>query len=178
MKEQELDQLAEKETYDVKYMSELREYFNSYFFALINEIYTGIAINLGMSEKEAYKLAKNNPNKLEKAGFFKSIFDKFKGIFNYKVPKFRYKKKIYGDGKPMPQNQWDRFNKYIDEYWSQHANKVAEDVTIKSHELGKQTTDFRKKKKPYKNKSLYQVDFDQYDGKMPDNIAEAYKKYA
>lgn len=177
MKEPELDQLQEKEQYDVKYISELREYWNAYMYALINEIYTGVAINLGMSPKDAYKLAKNNPNDLKKAKFFQSIFDKFKGIFKHKVPKFRYDKQIYGDGKPMSPKQWDKFNRYIDDYWSKHVNVVAEDIAIKSHELGKTTSDFRTKKKPYKNKSLYQVNFEQYDANMPDNLVQAYKKY-
>lgn len=167
----------EKEQYDVKYMRDLLEYTNAYFYALINEIYTGVAINLGMSPKDAYKLANNNPNDLKKAKFFTNIFNKFKDIFKHKVPKFRYDKKLHDDRKPMTPEQWDKFNKSIKEYWNNHATVVAEDVTIKAHELGKNTTFFRKKKKPYENKSLYQVDFDQYDGDMPSNIVDAYKKY-
>jgi len=162
--ENELDQLQQKEQYDVKYISELREYMDAYFYSLINEIYVGIGINLGMSEREAYALAKTRPGELQKAGFFKSIFDKFKDIFSHKVPKFRYEKKLYGTGEPMTPEQWDVFNKHVDDYWSTHASVVAEDVTIKAHMMGKTTSDFRTRKKPYKNKSLYQVEFDQYDG--------------
>lgn len=169
----------EKEQYDVKYIRELLEYTNIYFYSLINEIYVGVAVNLGISENNAYKLAKNNPNKLEKANFFKSVFNKFKSIFKHKVPKFRYKKKkIWGDGKkPMTPEQWDKFSDAIDRYWSEHANKVAEDMAIKSHELGKQTTRFRYEKKPYKNKSLFQVNFEQYDNNMPSDLVSAYKNY-
>jgi len=167
----------DKEEFDVKYIKELDEYFTAYMSALINEIFVGVGINLGLSEKKAYSLAKNDPEKLEKAKFFSSIFDKFKGIFNYKVPKFRYKKKIYGDGKPMTPVQWDTFNNSIDSFWKDRANAVAEDLAVKSHELGKQTTEYRKTKKPYKNKSLQQVDFEQYDGKMPSTFSDAYKKY-
>lgn len=175
--EKELEQLFEKESYDVKYMSELREYWNAYMYALINEIYVGIGVNLGMSEKEAYKMAKSRPGSLQKAGFFKSIFNKFKSIFSYKVPKFRYKKKLYGDGEPLTEKQWKNFNDYLSDYWQKHANKVAEDIGIKSAILGQQTTEYREKKKPYKNKSLYQVEFDQFDGDMPDNLNEAYNNY-
>lgn len=177
MEEKELEQLQQKEQYDVKYMAELRQYWDAYNYALINEIYTGIAINLGMSKREAYKLAKSRPGDLKKAKFFKSIFDKFKNVFKHKVPKFRYKKKLYGDGKPMTPDQWERFNKHLNDYWSKNANVVAEDVTVKSNLLGQTTTNFRKKKKPYKNKSLYQVDFEQFDGAMPDNLVQAYKEY-
>ena len=138
-----------EEKFDVKYMAELVEYWNAYNFALINEIFTGVAINLGMSSKKAYKLAKQKPGDLRKANFFSNIFDKFKIIFKHKVPKFRYKKKIYGDGKPMTPEQWDKFNKSITDYWKKHANRVAEDIGIKSFMLGRETTNFRKNKKPY-----------------------------
>ena len=175
--EKELDQLEEKEQYDVKYMAELREYWNSYMYALINEIYVGVGVNLGLSEKEAYRLAKGRPGTLQKATFFKSIFDKFKNIFSYKIPKFRYKKKIFGDGKPMSPQQWEKFNDSLSKYWREHALKVAEDMGLKSYMLGRETTEFREKKKPYQKKSLFQVANDQFDGSMPDNISEAYKKY-
>jgi hypothetical protein len=177
MDKKELEQLQEKEQYDVKYMSELRQYWNAYSYALINEIYVGVAINLGMSPSEAYKLARSRPDSLQKGNFFKSIFEKFKKIFRHKVPKFRYKKKLYDQEKPMTEKQWGKFNKYLDRYFSNYMNKVAEDVTVKSTMLGQETTRFRKKKKPYKNKSLYQVEFEQYDGDMPDSLVEAYKKY-
>jgi len=167
----------EKEQYDVKYMRELLEYTNAYFYSLINEIYTGVAINLGMSSSDAYKLAKNNPNDLKKAKFFSNIFEKFKGIFKHKVPKFRYDKQIYGKGEPMSPEQWDKFNNYIDDYWKKNANVVAEDISIKSYMLGKETAKFEEKKKPYKNKSLLQITEDQFDGKMPDDIVTAYKNY-
>lgn len=119
-------------------MRELLEYTDTYFFALINEIFVGVGINLGQSEKEAYRMAKNNPKKLQKAGFFKNVFDKFKVVFNYKIPKFRYKKKLYQKNKPMTPEQWDIFSNSIDNYFKKHADKVAEDITIKTHELGKQ----------------------------------------
>ena len=175
--ETELDQLQEKEQYDVKYIAELQEYWNTYMYALINEIYVGIGINLGLPEKTAYKIAKTNPKILQKAGFFKSIFDKFKGIFTYKVPKFRYQDPLYNDGDPMTDNQWKIFDKYIDNFFQNHAKKVAEDIGIKSYMLGSETSNFREKKKSYKNKSLYQVDFDQYDGNMPKTLVDAYHNY-
>ena len=177
MNNEESDQLQEKESYDVKYISELRNYWNIYSYALINEIFTGIAINLGMSEKAAYNLAKNRPGTLQKAGFFKGLFDKFKTVFTYKVPKFRYKKKIYGDGSPMTPDQWSDFSNSIDEYWSNLMNRVSEDIAVKAHLMGKNTTEFREKKKPYKNKSLFQINEDQYAGDMPDNIKSAYENY-
>lgn len=171
-------ELTEHEHFEAKYVRELLEYWNAYMFALITEIFVGVGINLGLSEKEAYKLAKNDPKKLEKASFFKNVFEKFKFIFNYKVPKFRYKqKKLYNEGKPLTPKQWSKFNEYMDNYWKEYANKVTGDVTIKAHELGKTTTNYRKKKVPYKNKSLYQVSFEQYDNKIPKNIESAYKNF-
>ncbi|MCK5606135.1 hypothetical protein KAR91_29825 [Candidatus Pacearchaeota archaeon] len=177
MDKKELEQLQEKEQYDVKYMSELRLYWNAYSYAMINEIYAGVAINLGMPESEAYKLAKNRPGDLQKSKFFKGVFERFKKIFNYKIPKFRYKKKLYDQEKPMTEKQWAKFNKHLDSYFSRYMNKVAENMTVKSNMLGQETTDFRRKKKPYKNKSLYQVEYDQYDGDMPDTLVEAYRNY-
>lgn len=177
MKNIEIDQLMQSEEYDVKYMEELRDYWNAYSFALINEIYVGVGINLGLSESEAYKLAKNDPKKLEKANFFKDIFEKMKSIFKHKIPKFRYKKPILKDNKPMTQKQWEDFNKKIDEYWSKNSQKVAEDLGIKSYMLGRKTTEFREKDQSYKNKSLSQVAENQFADGMPENISDAYKKY-
>jgi hypothetical protein len=174
----EYDQLQEKESYDVKYMSELREYWNAYSYALINEIFVGVGINLGLSEKEAYKLAKNRPGDLQKANFFKTIFEKTKNLFNHKIPKFRYKEKIYSKkSKQMTQKQWDKFSSYVDKFFMDHMTNVAEDIAVKTNLVGKTTTEFREKEKPYKNKSLFQVAKDQFSGKMPDNISEAYKKF-
>lgn len=177
MKEKELEQLYESEHQEVKYVRELTEYWNAYMYALINEIYTGVAINLGMDSSTAYKLAKSKPTELKKSGFFKSIFEKFKGVFSYSIPKFRYKKKLYGDGTGMTEKQWKKFNNYLSNYWSKHTESVAEDISIKGALLGKDTTEFREKKKPYKNKSLFQINYDQYDGDMPSNVKEAYKSY-
>jgi len=177
MKEKELDQLYESEYQEVKYVRELNEYWNAYMYALINEIYVGIGINLGLKPDQAYKLAKEKPGSLQKAGFFKSIFDRFKGIFSYKVPKFRYKKKLFGDGRSMTDKQWKNFNKYLSDYWSKNTEDVSEDIAIKSALLGAETTEYREKKKPYKNKSLFQVEYDQFDGDMPSNIKQAYSRY-
>jgi len=165
-----------KEVHDVKYFRELLEYWDAYMYALINEIYVGVGISLGLSEKEAYDLAKNKPGVLQK-GFFSSIFNKFKSLFRHKVPKFRPKKGQFGDGSPMTEVQWDKFNAGIDNYWREYAHKVTENIAVKGFMLGRETTNFRKKKKPYKNKSLYQVSFDQYDGEMPSTLQEAYKNY-
>lgn len=172
----DIDQLEQIEYHDTKYVRELLEYWNAYIFSLINEIYVGIGIALGLSESEAYRLAVNNPAKLEKA-FFKNIFDKFKSIFKYKKSKFRPKKKLFGTGKPLTEKQWEKVKKSISDYWMDHASVVSEDVAVKGFLLGRDTTRFRKKKKPYHNKSLYQVDFDQYNGAMPADIATAYKKF-
>ena len=168
----------ESEVYDVKYVRELLEYWNTYMYALINEIYVGVGVSLGLSEKQAYKLAKNNPVTMAKAGFFTTIFDKFKSIFSHKIPRFRPPKKILGDGKkPMTPAQWNIFNKTLGDYWTNNADNVAEDVTVKGYLLGRGTTGFIQKDKPYKNKSLYQIDYDQYDGGMPNNIRDAYNNY-
>jgi hypothetical protein len=167
----------DNEVQDVKYIREITEYFDTYMYALINEIYVGVGIALGLPEAEAYRLCKTDPRKLEKAGFFKSVFDRFKSIFSYRVPKFRLKKGTFGSGKPMDEKQWEIFNRSIDKFWKDHTAKIVEDVAVKSYMLGENTAEFQKKKKPYKNKSLYQVSFDQYDGDMPKTIETAYKKY-
>jgi len=167
----------EKEKYDIKYISELQEYWNDYNYALINEIYVGVAINLGMDPKDAYNLAKVNPNQLQKS-FFKNTFNKFKNVFNHKVKKFRYDRPIFkGDGTPLTLNQWERFNKYISDFWTTHANPVAEDMTIKAHELGKQTTRFRQEKKDYDKMSLEHINEKQYKGDMPSGLIQAYSEY-
>jgi len=115
--EKEKDQLQwEGEEFDTKYMAELRQLWNAYMYALINEIYVGVGVNLGLLEKKAYDMAKSNPEKLEKANFFKSIFDKFKDVFRWRIPKFRYKKKLYNDGEPMTPEQWKRFDDSVDKF--------------------------------------------------------------
>jgi hypothetical protein len=166
-----------KEVHEVKYIRELQEYYNAYGSALINEIFVGVGIALGLSEKEAYQLIQKQPGKLQKAGFFKNIFEKFKSIFKHPTPKFRPKEGKFGTGKPLTPKQWDSFHKELDVYWKQYADAVTEDMAVKSFMLGRDTTNFRKKKKPYQNKSLYQVEEDRYDGEMPKKIADAYKKY-
>ena len=162
-----------KEIHDVKYIRELQEYWDAYMYALINEIYAGVGIALGLSEEKAYAISRNKPGELVKAGFFKGIFDKFKSMFSHTVQKFRPKINI----KNMTPDHWDRFNKNLEEYWKNHANAVSEDMAVKGFLLGRDTSEFRRKKKPYNNKSLYQVSFDQYDGKIPDKIEKVYKKY-
>ena len=164
----------EHEKRDVKYINELGVYWDKYVYAVINEIYIGIGINLGLPPKKAYYLARNDPTELKK-GIFKKIFSK---IFKRDVPKFRLKKKIYNDGKPLSDKQWDSIGQQISDYWKKLVNPVSEDVIVKASALGKQTTEYREKKVPYKNKSLLQVAEDQFGEKgMPDSIADAYKNY-
>jgi hypothetical protein len=98
-------------------------------------------------------------------------------LFKYKIPPFRIEKPIYKENKPIPEQAWEKINKSIDDYWKDHTSIISEDMALKGFMLGRNTTDFRMKKKPYNNKSLYQINFDQYDGKMPDTIEKAYKKY-
>lgn len=164
----------------VKYIRELTEYWQAYMKAIINEIYVGTGVVLGLSEKEALQLLNKNPGNLKKAGFFKSILNRFRSLFPYKISRFRPSKgsKLrFGTGKPMTPQQWDKFNRSLDDYWQKAANKITGDVTTKGFLLGQQTAKFREKKKPYENKSLYQVATDQFDGHMPDSIEKAYKKY-
>lgn len=172
-----MEKQQQREVHDFKAFRELLEYWDAYMYALINEIYVGVGISMGLTEEKAYALAKNRPGDMRKAGFFKSIFEKFKSLFSYKVPKFRPKKGQFGDGTPMTEKQWDVFNKSIDDYWREYAHRVTEDIAVKGFMLGRDTTNFQKKKKPYKNKSLYQVVEDQYGGEMPSNIRQAYKDY-
>jgi len=167
----------EKEIHDTKYIRELIEYWDAYVHAVINEIYVGVGISLGLSEATAYDLAKNRTTDLKKSGFFKSLFDKFKSLFPHKIQRFRPKKGMFGDGTPMSEKQWTIFNNSVKKYWQKHTGRVAEDIAVKGFLLGRETTNFNLKKKPYKNKSLYQVSFDQYDGEIPSTIMEAYKKY-
>jgi len=163
-----------REEHDIKYMRELQEYWDAYMYALISEIYVGTGIALGLSAGNAYKLAKNKPGELQKAGFFKGIFDKFKSIFSNKISWFR-PKRINID--KMTPERWDKFNRGLDKYWRNHVDSISEDMAVKGFLAGRETTNFIKKKKPYKNKSLYQVIEDQYQGKIPKNIDNVYKKY-
>lgn len=154
---------------DVKYIRELTEYWNAYMYALINEIYVGVAVNLGMSEKAAYHLAENDPRELKK-GFFDNIYKKFKSIFPYKVPKFRITKDLYNGGKPMTADQWKRFNKALSEYWTRQTEKPNEDMTVKAFLFGKKTSLFKKDKIDYKFKSLEHV-----GSGIPSTIYDAFK---
>ncbi len=162
------------EKQEIKYLRELNEFLTAYISEIIDEIYVGVGISLGLPEDHAYKLANTDPKNLQKAGFIKNIFNKFKKIIPFKKKKFRPKKVDISQATP---EQWDTFNKGLDNYWKEFADKVTGDVTAKGFFLGRETANFRKKKKPYKNKSLYQVVEDQFSGKMPDSIEQAYKKY-
>lgn len=165
------------ETHDTKYVRELIEYWDTFMFALINEIYVGVGVAMGLPEEKAYRLAKTRPGTLAKAGFFSSIFNKFRFLFPRKIKKFRIKDGVFGSGKPMSEKQWDVFNQSLDKYFKEYANAVTEDMAVKTFLMGRETAKFREKKKPYQNKSLFQVVEDQYGGEMPDNIRDAYRKY-
>lgn len=171
-----MEKEQKKEFQSVKYIRELTEYLDAYIAELIDEIFIAVGIDLGLDEKKARRLAKNKPQLLQKA-FFKNIFDKLKIVFRYKIPKFNIKRGIFGTGRPMTEAEWQKFNASIDNYWREHANSMTENAAVKGFMLGRNTTDFRQKNKPYQNKSLYQVEFDQYDGKMPETISEAYRNY-
>ncbi len=167
----------EKEYQQIKYIRELQDYWSDFIDAVISEIFAGTGIALGLTEKEAYKLVTRNPKNLQKAGFFKHIYERFKSLFKHKIPDFRPHGHFSETKKPITQEQWDRFNDYLDRYWRGVANRITEDVAVKGYMLGRDTTHFKQKKKPYQNKSLYQVVKDQYKGKMPKSITEAYKNY-
>ena len=167
-----------KEIQPVKYIRELEEYFNEYGQAIIEEIYIGIGIALGLPESKAYKIAGKDPKKLEKAGIFSSVFDKLKSVFKrVKLPKFRIKKLRPLSEKPLTPDEWDIINRSLDRYWQKEANRITGDVSAKAFMLGRETAGFREKKKPYQNKSLYQVVTEQFKDGIPESIEDAYKKY-
>lgn len=167
------------EEFKERYMRDLQELYNAYFYALITEIYVGVGINLGLSEKEAYKLAKTDPSKLQKASWFSDTFNRFKKFFKFKVRKFRYNnRKLFSDKtKPLTPEQWDDFNRNISDYWKEHARQASEAMGLQSFLLGRQTTEYLKTEKPYEKKTLNQVVEDQFPDGIPTTIAEAYKKY-
>ena len=129
----------EHEVKDEKYLEDLIEYFSAYVSAVISEIFVGIGVNLGLSEKDAYKLAKTDPNKLEKANFFNNVFEKFKNIFKYRIPKFRLKNQVFNNGKPLSEAQWKIINESISKYWKENTQKITEDATVKGFILGRNT---------------------------------------
>lgn len=161
------------EVKDEKFVEDLIEYYQTYVNGLINEIFVGIGINLGLDEKQAYAMAKTDPNRLEKARF-KDIFDKFKKVFNHRFPKFRIKQKIFNDGKPLSPQQWERINKEIADYWKQNTEKVTEDVTVKAYMLGMKSGKDRKTRTDNTRKSLPEII---KINPVPDRFAEAYKQY-
>jgi hypothetical protein len=172
-----MEKEQKKEIHSVKYIRELTEYYDVYIAGLIDEIYIGVGIALGLDDAKARKLAQSNPKLLQKA-FFRNIIDRLKSIFHHGKPsKFNLRRGTFGDGSAMTPAQWIKFNAAIDNYWKEHADRVTEDVAVKSFMLGRETTNFRRKKKPYQHKSITQVNTDQFQGKMPQAIADAYRKY-
>lgn len=169
-------QVEQKEYQEVKYIRELTEYWSAYVSSVINEIFVGIGTTLGISENEAYKLIKNDPSKLEKAGFFKSIFEKFKNIFKYRVKKFRPKVKLFNkDGSVIDEKRWQKVQDDIHDFWVKQTQKNSEDMTLKGFILGKKTSKYREeKKKNFENKSFEQIDEEEYKNKMPSRIEEIY----
>ena len=164
------------EVKEEKYFEELLTYFDAYVKVVINEIFVGIGVSLGLPEKEAYKIAKTDPNKLEKANFFSNVFEKFKKIFKYKVPKFRIKQNIFNNGKPLSEQQWAVINKSISDYWKKQTHPVVEDATIKAYILGMKTANMREKGKPQTDKSLIEI-LQKQEKPIPDKFAEAYRNY-
>jgi len=143
-------------------------------YAVINEIFVGIGVNLGLTEKQAYSLSKNKPTDLQK-GKFLDIFSKFKNIFSRKVSPFRIKTKIFNNGKPLSDDQWRVVNNSITDYWKNHTQKVTEEVVLKGHILGRKTTDYRTAGIKYTTKSLEQVLTE--EKKNTRDFSDAYKNY-
>lgn len=173
----EKDQLHEVK--DEQYVEDLILYYQTYMNAVINEIFVGIGVNLGLPEKQAYVIAKTDPKKLEKA-FFKDVFEKFKNIFKYKIPKFRIKKNVFNQGKPLSPQQWDVINKSISEYWKQNTGKVTEDMVIKGYVLGRKSSKDRKAKVDNTKKSLETIikqEEKESGKKFSDRFDEAYRNY-
>lgn len=158
----------------VKYIRELTEYWIEYVSSVIDEIYVGVGMSLGLSENEAYQQIKTNPETLKKAGIFKKLLDRFKRFLPDKIPKFRPKKINI---KEMTPKHWENFNNALDKYWKNVADSITGDVTTKGFLFGRQTAEFEKRDKPYQNKSLAQIIQDQFKGNMPSSIAQAYRKY-
>lgn len=170
----------EHEVKDEKYFEDLLEYFDAYVKVVINEIFVGIGVSLGLPEKEAYKLAKTDPKKLEKANFFSNIFEKFKNIFKHKVPKFRIKQNIFNNGKPLSEQQWAVINKSISDYWKKQTQPVVEDATVKAYVLGIKTAKMRRDGKPQTGKSLIEILKKEKEEKGEDfssKFEEAYRSY-
>jgi len=161
------------EVKDERYVEDLIEYYQTYVNGLINEIFVGIGISLGLDEKRAYGLAKVDPKRLEKA-VFKDIFDKFKNVFKHRFPKFRTKTKVFNDEKPLSPQQWERINKEIADYWKANTEKVTEDVTVKAYVLGMKSGKDRKARTDNTKKSLPEI---LKNNPVPDKFAEAYKRY-
>lgn len=166
-----------QEKHEAKYIQELIDFFDKFGANLIDEIYVGAGISVGLSRKQAENLLRNKPGKLEKAVFSK-VLDRFKSIFKKKHKPSEFSPpKIPLKDSTITSEVWERFNQSLDKYWKNEANKVTGDVTAKSFVLARNTLQFKEKKKPYQNKSLYQIAEDQYHGDMPASIEELYKKY-
>jgi hypothetical protein len=170
-----------KEFQKVKYVRELTEYWTAYMYAVINEIFVGIGVNLGLTEDKAYDLSQNNPKQLKKAGFLnkflKGLADKFKRVFSHKVPKFRVDFKLFEKDKPIDNEKWDRINKKISDYWKKTAHKVAEEMAVKGYILGRDTAKYQKKDQEFETKSFEQVAEEDHGNNMPSSISEAYRKH-
>jgi len=173
------DKDQQHEVKEERYVEDLILYYQTYVNAVINEIFVGIGISLGQTEKQAYAMAKTDPKKLEKA-FFKDVFEKFKNVFKHKIPKFRLKQNIFNKGKPLTEKQWDVISKAIAEYWKQNTSKVTEDVTVKGYVLGIKSSKYRKTKIDNTKKTLPEIikhEEKESGKKFADKFEEAYKRY-
>lgn len=160
------------EVKEERYVEDLILYYQTFVSAVINEIFVGIGVGLGQSEKQAYAMAKTDPKKLEKA-FFKDVFEKFKNIFKHRIPKFRIKP-ISNQGKPLSEKQWEVINKSITDYWKKNTADVTEDVVTKAYVLGIKSSKYRKARVDNTKKSLPEII---RTDNIPDKFAEAYKRY-
>lgn len=158
----------------VKYIRELTEYWIEYVNSVIDEIYVGVGMSLGLTEQEAYQQVATDPKTLKKAGLLKKFLDRFKRFLPDKIPKFRPKKINIKD---MTPKHWEKFNDALEKYWKNVADSITGDVTTKGFLFGRQTAEFEKRDKPYQNKSLVQIIQDQFNGKIPNSIDQAYRQY-
>jgi hypothetical protein len=167
------DKDQQHEVKEERYVEDLILYYQTYVSAVINEIFVGIGISLGQSEKQAYAMIKTDPKKLEKA-FFKDVFDKFKNVFKHRIPKFRIKQNVFNNGKPLSEKQWETINKSITDYWKQNTADITEDVVTKAYVLGIKSSKYRKSKIDNTKKTLPEII---KNNPIPDKFAEAYKRY-
>ncbi len=169
-----------KEENPLKYLDDLTISFSDYVSCLIHNVIDGISENIGVNPQSIPE-----PKNLQKA-FLNKFRQKWRNATrvgrrkDYRKPFSVKGLKIYQQGKPLTEEEWNRIFNQLSQYLQPFLSGLSEEMAVKGtllamaaieEELKGSTTDKHGKK------SLKQIEQDRFKGYIPDTIKSFYQRY-